>query len=157
MPYPVIYARKSRHSSHTHTSLSPNIYTCPTSDSRDTLLALPTQRPQPSQLNHGFLQHSQLLRSLLPLDDRLRALGSDARDNVVGQLAYHFGVQDAWQLLEQAPLDGQGADRVDDRLQRCRNFGCHQIMTVFHKYSIGNYYHSSRAPCPCVARVGCRA
>jgi hypothetical protein len=35
-----------------------------------------------------------------------------------GQLAYHFGVQDAWQLWEQAPLDGQGADRVDDRLQR---------------------------------------
>ncbi len=87
------------------------------SNSLSFLPCLCSQRPQPPQLNQRLLQNTQLLYGLLSLGDRLGRLGGDARDNIIGKLRHHIRVQDGGQFLDQAQLDSQGADRVDDRLQ----------------------------------------
>jgi len=88
-----------------------------TSSGRDIINALAAMHSQPLQLDHGVLQDCELLHGLPPLRRGLGALGRNALDDIVGELAHHIGRENRGKFLEQTPLDSQRADRIDEGLE----------------------------------------
>ena len=88
-----------------------------TSSGRGIINALVPVHSQPLQLDHRVLQDRKFFCGLHPLRRGLGALSRNALDDIVAELAHHIGCENRGKFLEQAPLDSQRADCIDESLQ----------------------------------------
>ena len=76
-----------------------------------------TVQLEPLQLDHGVLQHGELISRLRPLLCGFQALSRDALHHLIREIADNLWGENGGKFLKQTVLDGQGADVINEGFQ----------------------------------------